>query len=428
MNEKLYAELKEYAAKFVKKGFIDSGYIAVREEDGILITAPDADLSALKEDKVVFINDKNIESVDGNFRAAAVILFCAIRQDKTAMAAAIVDSSAILEFSSKRRTLMPVLVDLAKLLGTSVKDASKNVAAEIVTSLSGMRNACFMPDAGAVVKARSLSEVFECVEILDKAANADLLSEKKGGTKHLNSFEALLTHITYKMKTAKNFEVKAEKEIAHAPAAAPANNDAETANNAPEANGNSDKAEEAANAQNNAEKADNATEKTDKAENEAAAENAENNAENAENNGEKTENNAETSPENADENAENNADKNTDKNADDSENCDLNAEKFELKEGCYALFARPYYASAVCALAAPMPVPDEFKEELGDELPCIDKVNPKSKKAAEKILEAIGDAPACFIALNGVVVRGANEKETLETLKKVEAASKAYFE
>jgi len=406
MNEKLCAELKEYAAKFAKKGFIDSGYIAVREEDGILITAPDADLSDLKEDKVVFINDKNIESIDGNFRAAAVILFCAIRQDKTAMAAAIVDSSAILEFSSKRRTLMPVLVDLAKLIGTSVKGASKNVAAEIVTSLSGMRNACFMPDAGAVVKARSLGEVLECVEILDKAANADLLSEKKGGTKHLKSFEALFTHIMYKMKTAKNFEVKAEKETAQAPAAKPVNDSAEKAEDAPETK---------ENAQNDAANSDNAESTA------ANSDNAENNAEKAENNGEKAENNGA--------NAENNAENAPEAgNADECENCDLKAEKFELKEGCYALFARPYYASAVCALSESMPVPDEFKAELSDELPCIPAVNPKSKKAAEKILEAIGDAPACFIAFNGVVVRGASEEEALKTLRKVEAASKAYFE
>jgi len=106
------------AKRFYERKFIESGYIAVREGDGILINSTGSNLAELKEDDLVFVNDKNIDSFEGNFRAAAVILFCAIRQNKTAEAAAIVDSDSILKFSSKRRTLRPILDDLAQLCGS----------------------------------------------------------------------------------------------------------------------------------------------------------------------------------------------------------------------------------------------------------------------------------------------------------------------
>ena len=172
MDRKLMNQISEYAKLFAQKKFIESGYIAVRDGDGIAITVQKADMNNIGENDVVFVNDKNIESYEGNFRAAAVILFCALRQDKASEAAAIVDSDDILSYSSKRKPLQPVMDNVAKLLGVTVKCSSKNVAAEIVTVLSGYRNACFMPDAGAVVKARSLKELLEAVDVLDKACSA----------------------------------------------------------------------------------------------------------------------------------------------------------------------------------------------------------------------------------------------------------------
>lgn len=208
MDSVIFDKISKYAKVFAQKRFIESGYIAMRDGDGIFITATKADLNNLCEDNVVFVNDKNIESLEGNFRAAAVILFCAIRQDGGATAAAIVDSDAILQFSSKRKPLLPVIDSVAHLLGSTVKCASKNVAAEIVTALSGYRNACLMPDAGAVVKARSFDELIDAVAVLDKACHADILAEDNGGTQHLNAATALFEQVVYKIKTSKKSEAK----------------------------------------------------------------------------------------------------------------------------------------------------------------------------------------------------------------------------
>ena len=85
MNELIVANVNKYAKMLAEKKYLQSGYIAVREEDGIVITNPRIDYTDVKEENLTFVNDKNIETLEGNFRAAAVILFCAIRQDKRQM-------------------------------------------------------------------------------------------------------------------------------------------------------------------------------------------------------------------------------------------------------------------------------------------------------------------------------------------------------
>ena len=182
MNELIVANVNKYAKMLAEKKYLQSGYIAVREEDGIVITNPRIDYTDVKEENLTFVNDKNIETLEGNFRAAAVILFCAIRQDKEANAAAIVDSDSTVEFSKKRKTLMPILDDMAQVCGVSIKCAQKNVASDVVAALSGQRNCCLLPEAGAVVTGRTLDEVFTATLVLDKACNAEILAESKGGT------------------------------------------------------------------------------------------------------------------------------------------------------------------------------------------------------------------------------------------------------
>ncbi len=202
-NEHIYASMKKYAAELFADGYIESGYIAAKADEGMYITTPDADFADLKEEQVAFVTDKTVEQLEGNFRAAAVVLLCALKAKKDAGAAAIVDSKSILEFSRKRMTLPPVLEDMSQICGISVRAAKKNTAAETVAALAGLRNACFLPEAGAVVTGRTLAEIYTGTLVLDKSANGYLLAEKKGGIKHLNAFEASVEHIVYKLKYSK---------------------------------------------------------------------------------------------------------------------------------------------------------------------------------------------------------------------------------
>lgn len=202
-NEMVYENLKKYAAMLSEAGYIELGYIAVKADDGLYITTPDAEFKALAEEQVAFVTDKSVEELEGNFRAAAVLLICALKSKKEDGAAAIVDSKSILAFSSRRATLPPILEDMAQINGVSIRAVKQNTAAEVVNAIAGARNACFLPDAGALVTGRTLAEVYTGTLVLDKACNGFLLAEPKGGVQHLNSFEAWLEHMVYKMKYSK---------------------------------------------------------------------------------------------------------------------------------------------------------------------------------------------------------------------------------
>ncbi len=370
--------IRKYAQSFKAKKFIECGYIAVRDNDGIIITVTKADFDNLKDDDAVFVNDKNIDSFEGNFRAAAVILFCAIRQDKHARAAVIADSDAILKFSSKRKSLMPIIDEVAQLCGISVKCATKNVAAEVVTSLSGCRNACFMPDAGAVIKARSLKEAFDATAVLDKACTAQLIADNCGNdTQHINMFGALIEQTVFRFKTAKELKNQTE-------------------------GGDNNASETAAQSQPSAQP-------------DAIAEDAQS---------EQTEEQERTEETNQPE---------TSEESDGNGECELGkATEFALfkdeSQEEVALLLHPFYASVLSAMGKPMPVPEEFKEELGEEIPCAASAMTCTKRAVKNVCEVIGESPACFIAGHGVVVRGSDADDALEVCRTLEKACKKFIE
>ncbi len=384
MDNKIINAISEYAKLFGSKGYIESGYIAVRESDGIAITVAKADLNNIGEDDVVFVNDKNIESFEGNFRAAAVILFCAIRQDKMSEAAAIVDSDAILKYSSKRKPLQPVMDNVAKLLGVTIKCASKNVAAEIVTALSGYRNACLMPDAGAVIKARSLKELIEAVNVLDKACMAELLAEDKGGTQHLNPLNALIEQVVYKFTTRSEYTGKPEAQDA-------------------------EKAQSVENAAGAAE--------VEKADTDASGENGSQ----SENESENSDSAQEGEYQDVTQSAQNISGEN-----DGNGGLEI-VRKVTLESGKLAALACPRYVSAVAAIGKPMTVTAEYKDRLGEEINCLPSRMILSDKAFGKALELAGETKVCFIAQHGVIVMGDSEQELNDAVALTEEACKAYF-
>ena len=125
-NQQVYENIRKYAAELYANGYLRSGFVGVSADEGLYITTPEADFEDLKEDQVAFVTEKGIEQIDGNFRAAAVLLICALKAKKKAGAAAIVDSEHILAFSARRKTLPPVLDDMAQIDGVSVRTALKN--------------------------------------------------------------------------------------------------------------------------------------------------------------------------------------------------------------------------------------------------------------------------------------------------------------
>ncbi len=203
MNQQIISNISKYAGMLSKEGFTECGYIAVKADGGMYITNSYSVFENITAEDVTFVTSKTVTDLDGNFRAAALILHSVFKNDQNVGAAAIVDSKSIVEFSSKRKTMPPILDDMAQIDGISVRCAKQNNAVEVTMALAGLRNACFLPEAGAVVTGRTLDEVYTAALVLDKACNCYLLAEKKGGVHPHSFFNAFLEHVVYKLKYSK---------------------------------------------------------------------------------------------------------------------------------------------------------------------------------------------------------------------------------
>ncbi len=203
MDKQIVLNISKYAGMFAKGGYTESGYIAVKYNDGMCVTKSHADFENIKDEDIVFVGKDTLDNTDGNFKAACSILLCAFKMSEDVNAAEIVDSKSIVEFSKKKITLPPVLDDMTQICGVSVKCAKSTTASDAIKALSGLRNACFLPDAGALVTGRTLDEVYTASLVLDKAANCYNLTENKGGVQPHKKLNAYLEHIVFKMKYSK---------------------------------------------------------------------------------------------------------------------------------------------------------------------------------------------------------------------------------
>lgn len=412
MNELIVANVNKYARMLAEKKYLQSGYIAVKQDDGIVITNPKIDYENVKEEDLTFVNDKNIETLEGNFRAAAVILYCAVRQDKNAGAAAIVDSDSTVAFSSKRKTLMPILDDLAQVCGTSIKCAAKNVASDVVAVLSGQRNVCLLPDAGAVVTGRTLDEVFTATLVLDKACNAEILAESKGGTDHMNAFYAFLEHVVFKLKYSKTNQ-KQQKAV-------------ET--------GSEEKKEERQTAVVTDEEKKIAQDIKDAG--------------------------VRLLDENLVQGTWGNIAVRLDAKfmlatpsgidyvmlqPEQMAKVDMQSlewtgtNKATSEKGIHAILlskgdginasihTHPFYGCILAAMNKAMPVPEKYQDILGKEIPCAKPALPGTNGLVKNVAAAIGDAPACFMAHHGVIVRGKDLDDAFAICRALEDACRDYL-
>lgn len=412
MNELIVANVNKYARMLAERKYLQSGYIAVKQDDGIVITNPKIDYENVKEEDLTFVNDKNIETLEGNFRAAAVILYCAVRQDKNAGAAAIVDSDSTVAFSSKRKTLMPILDDLAQVCGTSIKCAAKNVASDVVAALSGQRNVCLLPDAGAVVTGRTLDEVFTATLVLDKACNAEILAESKGGTDHMNAFYAFLEHVVFKLKYSKTNQ-KQQKA-------------AET--------GSEEKKEERQTAVVTDEEKKIAQDIKDAG--------------------------VRLLDENLVQGTWGNIAVRLDAKfmlatpsgidyvmlqPEQMAKVDMQSlewtgtNKATSEKGIHAILlskgdginasihTHPFYGCILAAMNNAMPVPEKYQDILGKEIPCAKPALPGTNGLVKNVAAAIGDAPACFMAHHGVIVRGKDLDDAFAICRALEDACRDYL-
>lgn len=110
--------------------------------------------------------------------------------------------------AAARRTLPPVLDDLAQIVGPNVKVAdyasssSRAIVKNTIKALNG-RMAAFMANHGAVCVGRDMEEAFIVAQVLEKACKTFIEAEFIGGAKSVGKFNAMYMHQYYFRKYSK---------------------------------------------------------------------------------------------------------------------------------------------------------------------------------------------------------------------------------
>lgn len=412
MNQQIVSNISKYAGMLSKEGFTECGYLAVKADGGMYITNAYSVFENLTAEDITFVTNKTVTDLDGNFRAAALILFSVFKNNADLGAAAIVDSKSIVEFSAKRKTLTPLLDDMAQIDGISVRCAKQNNAVEVIMALSGLRNACFLPEAGAVVTGRTLDEVYTAALVLDKACNCYLLAERKGGVHPHSLLNAVLEHVVYKLKYSKK-------------------------------NQDSQKAAEEGKEVHTEERPSAIVTDEQKALAQAVKDAGVRLLE--ENLVQGTWGNI--------------AVRCGDKhmlvtptaldyimlqpsqmavvNLEDGEWEGSNKPTSERKMHAALLNAHadvnatihthPFYGCVLAAMGKDLPVPEQYRDILGDTVPCAKAALPGTKKLVKNVTSAIGDSKACFLGNHGVIVMGKDLEDAFKICRALEDACRDYL-
>lgn len=412
MNQQIVSNISKYAGMLSKEGFTECGYLAVKADGGMYITNAYSVFENLTAEDITFVTNKTVTDLDGNFRAAALILFSVFKNNADLGAAAIVDSKSIVEFSAKRKTLTPLLDDMAQIDGISVRCAKQNNAVEVIMALSGLRNACFLPEAGAVVTGRTLDEVYTAALVLDKACNCYLLAERKGGVHPHSLLNAVLEHVVYKLKYSKK-------------------------------NQDSQKAAEEGKEVHTEERPSAIVTDEQKALAQAVKDAGVRLLE--ENLVQGTWGNI--------------AVRCGDKhmlvtptaldyimlqpsqmavvNLEDGEWEGSNKPTSERKMHAALLNAHadvnatihthPFYGCVLAAMGKDLPVPEQYRDVLGDTVPCAKAALPGTKKIVKNVTSAIGDSKACFLGNHGVIVMGKDLEDAFKICRALEDACRDYL-
>ena len=402
-----------YAKKFADDGYIIAGTLAVRCDQGMAFAKLGADLKALTKDDILYIDDKNIETLEGNARAAAVLLFCTLRHFEKVDAVAIVDSERIVEFSAKKITLPPILDDMSQICGVSVKSAKENTAIEILSALRGLRNCCFLPNAGAIVTGRTLDEIHTQTLVLDKACNSYILAENKGGCKPLGLMDACLEHVVFKLKYSKKNQ-KAQKAAEKGEVVV---------------------TEELPSAITTDTLKDLAQQVKDagvKMLNENLVQGTWGNISVRVDDKSilctpsaldyimlKPEQMALVDIETKEWSGSNKA------TSERGIHCALMAAN---KDTNWVLHSHPVYGCILASMGIDLPVPEQYKDILGETIPCSKGGLPGTKKLLKNTMAAIGDAPAVLLKNHGIVVRGNTLEDAFKICHALEDACKAFLE
>lgn len=109
---------------------------------------------------------------------------------------------AIVAVSAQRRTIHPLLDDLAQIVGPSVRAAALDRPAQVVSAIRH-RDAVLLNDAGALALGQNEDEAKAVILVLEKGCKAHLAAQKNGFTHAISPLETRLMRFVYKKKYSK---------------------------------------------------------------------------------------------------------------------------------------------------------------------------------------------------------------------------------
>lgn len=173
--------------------------VALRSDDGIYLTAPNADFLNLTESDIMKISFENEHTI-------ARIL--AVRKDINAV---IYSHPQNIYAVSKAKVSIPaVLDDMAQIVGINAK-ITKNNDSAIEKNLE-KRNSILVENDGGINLGRTLNEAYTNCLVLEKSARVFISSSVLGGCRKINYFEAKLMNFVYKIKYSKKNQENLAKE------------------------------------------------------------------------------------------------------------------------------------------------------------------------------------------------------------------------
>ena len=92
-----------------------------------------------------------------------------------------------------------------------------------------------------------------------------------------------------------------------------------------------------------------------------------------------------------------------------------------------SIHTHPFYGCILAAMNKVMPVPEKYQDVLGKEIPCAKPALPGTNGLVKNVAAAIGDAPACFMAHHGVIVRGKDLDDAFAICRALEDACRDYL-
>ena len=72
-------------------------------------------------------------------------------------------------------------------------------------------------------------------------------------------------------------------------------------------------------------------------------------------------------------------------------------------------------------------MPEQYRDILGDTVPCAKAALPGTKKLVKNVTSAIGDSKACFLGNHGVIVMGKDLEDAFKICRALEDACRDYL-